>query len=148
MKTIKEIIDFAIAREIEAAEFYDNLSKKVSSRTNRQLLEDFVQMEYGHAAALRIINQESIDDFSPIDHSAPAITEFLSSSEVSEDISHQEIVTLAMKREDSSFKLYTELSKIAKTESLTKLLLKLADEEMKHKKLLEHLYEDEFYKEN
>ena len=59
------------------------------------------------------------------------------------EMTYQEVLILAMKKEKNAFRLYLDLSKIAPTPQLQDLFLSLAQEESKHKLRFELEY-DEF----
>jgi rubrerythrin len=55
---------------------------------------------------------------------------------------YSEILRLAMKREEMALKLYNELQSQTENQDFIKLFQILAQEEAKHKKFLETLYDD------
>jgi rubrerythrin len=64
------------------------------------------------------------------------------------DMDYQEALILAMKKEKSAFKLYSDLAKIVLEDNLKSLFLMLAQEEAKHKLRFELEYDREILKEN
>ena len=64
------------------------------------------------------------------------------------ELNYQNALILAMKREKSSFKLYTDLAAAAESEDLKQTFLALAQEEAKHKLRFEIEYDDVILKEN
>jgi len=59
-----------------------------------------------------------------------------------------EALILAMKREKSAFKLYTDLSNLVKDQDIKELFRSLAQEELKHKLRFELEYDDNILGEN
>jgi rubrerythrin len=57
-------------------------------------------------------------------------------------MAYNEILMLAMKREEKALKLYNELLKQAESEAGKKIFKILCQEEAKHKLALETLYDD------
>ena len=62
------------------------------------------------------------------------------------NISYAEILRIALKREERSVKLYTDLNEKNEDEALKKLFTFLIQEEGKHKYALEKIYDDEILK--
>ena len=62
------------------------------------------------------------------------------------DISYADILRIAMKREERSVKLYTDLKERNQDAALNKLFTFLVQEESKHKYALEKIYDDEILK--
>ena len=67
-------------------------------------------------------------------------------AELKPNISYAEILRIAMKREERSVKLYTDLNKKNEDGSLKNLFTFLIQEEGKHKYYIEKLYDDEVLK--
>ena len=76
------------------------------------------------------------------------ISDYLVDSEFSPDMSYQNLLILAMKREEKSYRLYTVLAEKGEDPSLQKLFQILAQEELKHKNRLEKEYDDHVLMEN
>ncbi len=69
------------------------------------------------------------------------ITEGVDGGEARPDMKYADILILAMKKEDVSVKLYTELAKIAQNEEMKDMFLWLAHEETEHKLRFEMEYD-------
>jgi len=67
-------------------------------------------------------------------------------AELKPDVSYAEILRIAMKREERSVKLYTDLNEKNQDEALKSLFTFLIQEESKHKYHIERLYDDEVLK--
>ena len=136
-----EIIDFAIKREKEAVQFYTELEHIAQFASQKELLSEIKGMEQGHVKILEnlktktpdVIRVESVPNFMP--------STYLVEAQPARDMSYQDILIIAMKREDRSHALYEEL--IAQTENpeLQKTFQMLAGEESKHKRFFEDLYD-------
>ncbi len=141
-----EILDFAIAREEEAAELYTELAARMNTAPMRQVFEAFAREEEGHRAKLRVIEEEK--------RLLPAtervldlkIADYVVDVQPKENMDYQEALILAMKREKASFKLYTDLAATAEDEDLRKTFSALAQEEAKHKLRFEMEYDDTILK--
>lgn len=137
-----EILDFAIAREQEAVAFYQELQEQAKFSAHKAMLRDLEAMEMGHIVVIESIRKKGLK---PEEIKATAnlkISEYLTKELDSEELSYQSILIKAMKREENSHKLYTEMSlKFPDTEIAT-LFRRLAADEAKHKLHFERLYDD------
>ena len=145
-KKFKEMIQFAIQREIESMDFYDKASKMVKHSGTKDLFLDFMKQEEGHkkkleeAGAGKIVlgKIEKIPNLK--------ISDYMVETELKPDISYGDILRVAMKREERSVKLYTDLNEKNQDENLRNLFTFLIQEESKHKYYIEKLYDDEILK--
>ena len=141
--TSDEILDFAIAEEEKAANFYAGLTDKMEKPWMKEIFEQFSKEEWGHKNKLMgikegrtlIPSEEKIQDLK--------ITEYIVDMEPSPDMSYQDALILAMKAEKKAFKLYTDLAARVTDEGVKNTLQSLAQEEAKHKLRFEVEY-DEF----
>lgn len=147
-KRFKEIIDFAITRVIEAAKFYNELQNVAKLDSSKHLLKDLENMEYGHKRVLENFKNEGLSDYSQKNLTDLGIGDFLAEVAVHKEMTFQEILIVAIKREENAFKLYKALADEADNPEIKNLFLKLADEEAKHKNYLETIYDQEIYVEN
>ncbi len=69
------------------------------------------------------------------------IADDIEGGEVHPDMSYADILILAMKKEDVSVKLYTDMAKIAQDEEMKDMFLQLAQEETEHKLRFEMEYD-------
>jgi rubrerythrin len=145
-KNMEQIIDFAIEKEKEAAQFYESLSKKESMSAVKEMFSEFAKEEEKHRKLLQSIksggmNKEVseykfkwIPDLKRSNYSIDIVYQ--------EGMAYNEILMLAMKREEKALKLYNELLKQAESEAGKKIFKILCQEEAKHKLALETLYDD------
>ena len=60
-----EVIDYAIEREVEAAEFYKDLQSSASLQSSKELLRELELMEQGHIKVLKNFNTQKLENFVP-----------------------------------------------------------------------------------
>jgi len=145
-KKFKKIIQFAIQRESESMDFYDKASKMVKHSGTKDLFLDFMKQEEGHKRKLEEVRVgkivlgkiEKIPDLK--------VSDYMVETELKPDISYGDILRIAMKREERSVKLYTDLNEKNQDESFKNLFTFLIQEESKHKYYIEKLYDDEVLK--
>ena len=145
-KNFQEMIDFAIQREVESIHFYSQASKMVKHSGTRDLFLDFVKQEEGHKKKLEEVEAGKI----PLGRIEKIpnlkISDYLVEAELRPDTPYGDILRIAMKREERSVKLYTDLNEKNPDENLRTLFAFLIQEESKHKYYLEKLYDDEILK--
>jgi len=108
--SFNEALDFAISREKEAVAFYQDLQKMAKFASQKELMRDFEDMEKGHVTLLEGVkkNQET----ARLSKSIPPdmhLDDFLVSSAPTEDMTYQDILITAIKREKNSAALYSGL---------------------------------------
>lgn len=147
-ETFDDVIQFAIAREIEAAQFYKDMANRTKYDSSIILFLELEKMELGHAEYLRNIQKEGkVDATIPKVHDLK-ISDYMETPVANEGTTYQEAIILAMKREKAACKLYTDLANEFSDTDTKNLFLRLAAEESKHKLQLETLYDEEILMEN
>lgn len=149
-KSVEEILNFAISKEQEAADFYADLASKATQKYMTSVFEQFSREELGHRAKLegvkngkKLVSAErKIIDLKIGDYLLPVDTEDTA------ELTYQQALVLAMKREKESFRLYTGLAEAADDNNVKNLFLSLAQEEAKHKLRFEVEYDEQILKEN
>ena len=138
MAEIKEIINFAIKKEIEAYDLYSGIAKSSNSPAVKKLLEEIANDELGHKKALEDLSRaEEILNFD---------LEKVQDLKLSDHL--QATLVFAMKEEKGAYELYMRMAKAAESEKNKSVFQKLAQMELIHKNKLEALYDDMFYTDN
>ena len=139
-KSVGDVMDFAIAREIDAHVFYLKLAERVTSPDLRETVRDFAMDEFQHRIRLQAIKVGEIafldDEVGSLD-----IANRIPEIRPHPDMTYKELLILAMNREKAAFRIYTNLASIARTEDCRNTLLCLAQEEARHKLRLEIEYD-------
>jgi len=145
-KKFEEIIRFAIQREIASMDFYKKAGNMVKHSGTRELFLDFVKQEEGHKTKLEevLAGKIVLGRIEKIPNLK--ISDYMVEAELRPDISYGDILRIAMKREERSVKLYTDLNEKNRDEVLKNLFSFLIQEETKHKFFIEKLYDDEVLK--
>ncbi len=145
---VNEVLDFAIDSEQQAADFYDNLAKEASTKEMQKTFDRFAKEEKGHKARLLKIKNEGVFETKKEDVLDLKMTDYLVAAPASGNMSYQDALILAMKREKAAFKLYIKLSEIVQSDDLKNIFRKLANDEAKHKLSFELEYDTIIYREN
>jgi len=141
------VLDYAIENEIEANQFYLDLAKNMKNPAMREVFEAFAKEELGHKAKLESIKQgkeiplaKNITDLKIADYTIDV--------EPSADMSYQDALILAMKKEKAAYRLYLYLADHVEHQDQKSLFLSIAQEEAKHKLRFEIEYDDFMLNEN
>ncbi|MBW1879418.1 MAG: ferritin family protein [Deltaproteobacteria bacterium] len=145
--SVDDVLDFAIAGEREAQEFYQGLADRATP-ADKTLFEDFVAEERMHEERLLEIKaggklldaQAKVMDLK--------IGDYLVDVEATPDMSLQDALIVSMKKEKQAFRLYTDLAKATADSELKKTFLGLAQEEAKHKLFFELQYDERILTQN
>jgi rubrerythrin len=144
-KSIDEILDFAIDKEKEAVIFYNELSKNQSIAALATTFKELAQEEARHIKLLTNIsnNQSVINSYELKKIADLKISDYLVEQEYQEGMPMQDILVIAMKREEMAVKLYQNLAMGTADPESVKLFRLLAQEEAKHKLTFESMYDDD-----
>lgn len=137
-----EILEFAIAREVEASNFYMALAERVASAEIRRIFEDLAEEELEHKAKLELEVMKT-GKVLPVPEKVtiPEHDYIISDDQSLLDMDYKDILMLGMEKEEASFRTYVNLVAQAKDVECSELLLALAEEEVKHKMRFETEYD-------
>ncbi len=145
-ENLREIVDFAIEKEKEAAEFYLTAAQEASMSGVKDMLMEFAGQEQRHQAMLENMEDEgvatSLEEYDLKWIKDIKRSDYIVEMEFKPGMAYNEILAIAMKREEKALALYNQLLDQAKTEKQKKLFQVLCQEEAKHKLALETKYDD------
>ena len=145
-KKFKEIIQFAIDKEIEAFNFYTGASQNAKYSGGMELFLSLAKEEEGHRKLLENLNMEKVSQKRIEKVPDLHISDYMVEVEMKPGLSYADTLRIAMKREEKSLKLYNDMKDSNTDEDLKKLFTLLANEEDKHKLKLEKIYDEEILK--
>lgn len=145
---INDILDFAIAREQDAVDFYNRLAGNARNNDMRQIFEQFAREEMGHKARLTKIKEEGIVTLPKEKVDDLRIADYVVLDQERDDMTYEQALVLAMKREKAAFKLYLTLSDRVDKQEYKDLFRQLAQEESRHKLRFEIEYDEYVLREN
>jgi rubrerythrin len=142
MNTVDEILDYAIDQEQQAADFYASFAARAEKASIKQALIEFAEEEKRHKERLlavkagerKLTPQKEILDLK--------ISDYLVEVDAGDNISYQDALIVAMKRERAAFKLYSDMADKVPDGNLKQVFVGLAKEESKHKLFFETEYEE------
>ncbi len=145
----EELINYAIERENGAARFYKKLQGMAKNEASIELLKNLEEMELEHARILSEFNKdESVSELKRPNVKDLKLSDYMVVNPPNDEMTYQDVLVLAMKREEASKRLYVALAEESDDENTRNLFLRLAQEEATHKLQIETIYDDEILTEN
>ncbi len=140
--TVKEVLEKAIGKEVEARLFYTSLSRKTKQAAAKDALKELAKEEHGHQNLLeRYLRGElaggSLSQGELVDYK---IAECLDQPAMSADMALKDVFLVAANREMASHEFYRSLAGIHPGGAVRTVLEDLAAQELKHKQRVEFLY--------
>jgi len=149
MYTFDQVIDFAIIREKDAVAFYKFLQGKARFAPQKEVLKEFELMEVGHVRLLEGVKERhSIEKLSKTVPDDLELTNYLHDVEPDEDMSYQDILVAAMKKEERAAALYRMLRDQETDTEIKKVFDQLVTEEENHRHHFEVLYDRDIQGDN
>jgi rubrerythrin len=139
--SLKAVMDFAIRREEEAARNYGRLGRIATDKGARQLLTDLQQEEQNHKRILLGLSKAGARIPAAKDVKDLMISDYVVEEPLTPEMSFQDLLIFAAKKERKAFSLYSDLAKKSLTKEQKALFEFLAKQEKAHKLRLELEYE-------
>lgn len=138
-KDSESIIERAIKNEEEAYDFYMDLSCRIGDIEVKDTLLFLAQEEKKHKEYLLRYRKEAF-----IGAARPVIdykvAENLVKPDIKKDIESKDVYLIAANRELNAHNFYKGLAELHPAGDVRDMLLRMADEELKHKEKMEYLY--------
>lgn len=139
-ETVEDVLKFAISLEQASQRFYEQLSGQVLDPSVVEFLQDMATQEMYHEQQLReMLENGQYLVIAPIPEKE--IKAYVNAMKVPDEMDYKRAVKVARDKENASRMLYSILSGLAEDPLLRKLFMRLADEELKHKKFFDQEYE-------
>lgn len=143
--SMDEIMEMCIEQEQQAIDLYTIARDQAADDAARQKFQELIDMETVHKVSLQKFELEAYLELPPADLK---ITDYLMEPTLQENLSTQEILIIAAKREDKTAVMYQDLANhFVSDKKLNTFFQMMADEELRHKHDLEIEYEKEFLQE-
>jgi rubrerythrin len=144
LETDSEVLEFAIAREVDAFNLFTALAGRVNSPALRQTLTEFAQEELQHKEKLELelikkgVVVKSYGKLPPLGGESIIVSE----SDRLAAMSHADMLRWAARKERFSYRLYVDLAAMTKDADSRDILIDLAAEEVKHQARFEKEYDE------
>jgi rubrerythrin len=141
-RDVKAVIETAIQKEREAQAFYTNLYNLVEDaiakdaliflvgeeKKHEEFLHDYLKGAFG-AKALKL---DKVIDYE--------IAQYLETPDIKKGMEAKDVYLVAAHRELNAYNFYKNLAEVHADGEVRELLLKMANEELRHKEKVEYLY--------
>jgi rubrerythrin len=140
--SIEEIIGFAIEKEREAVAFYEDLAARIKNPAMKNAVLSMADEERKHEKMLRNLTPKHLEVLRSPQAPDMKLSDYLVEVVPTADMNYQELLIVAMKREEKAYALYDDLERRAMDDATRKVFTLLKGEELKHKSRLEKQYEE------
>lgn len=148
LEQYRKVIEDAIQSEIDAGNFYDQVSKRIRDNYLKGVFAGFAQEEARHEKILTDILIQKKMDAAHFDCDKDFhVSETIEMPKVSEDMDLKSAIGLAMKNEEIAMKKYSGLAENCTDPGLKAIFLDLAAMERGHKHMMEEKFVDVAYPE-
>lgn len=147
-QTFERLVNLAIQREEEAYDFYMKAANEAEFKSSMKLLHDLAKQEMTHkeklqkalkAGVCETFTCETQEELDKID-----LSQYLIDIPLKSSSSPQDVLIVAIKREDASQSFYKALSELTGSGVHRSVFETLAGEEEVHKTRLQNMYDDIF----
>jgi rubrerythrin len=146
--SVSDIIAFAIQREIEAAEGYARIGALAATPGLRELAGELRRQEESHRRLLEELPVGTIKELGTAFIPDLHIVDSLADEKLSGDMSIQEMLIFAAKKEAQAIALYESLARLDGASGHEQIFRFLAGQEREHKLKIEAEYERQVLQEN
>jgi rubrerythrin len=143
--SLQSVVDYAIQREQEAVDFYSQLAEAAQLRQVTSELRKIAAMEEGHRDRLRALDVAAIALSTSEAAGGVRIADYVIDDEPGPKLIWQEVLDLAIRREQASRGLYTALGRLACDETAKGLFETLAGEEDGHRAYFQKIYDEDIF---
>ncbi len=147
-ESVKNLLQFAIDREQEAVEFYSRLADEATNQAMKTTFASFAKEEMGHKTFLTKAMEGQFELDIAEEVVDLKLADYIVDEKPRPDMNYSQALVVAMKREKAAYKFYLDLAERTRNAEVKAMLLKLANEEAKHKLRFEIEYDDVVLAEN
>jgi len=141
LKSFDQIVKFAISREEAAVKAYGDMGERAQFPGLKELLHELQEEEKNHKKLLENISEGQMQDLEVKEVTDLKISDYLTEEPPTDDMTFQDLLIIAAKKEQEAVELYSTLEQNADNEELKRLFQFLIQQEKTHKLKLESEYE-------
>lgn len=140
--TLDDVIKFAIEREDTAYNLYKRAEELSTTIPAKKMFAELAAEEATHKDVFIKIDEDKAENHKLCTIPEASIAKYLADVPFRPDMNYQEILTYALKTEESAYQLYKTAAGMTDDERLQKVLMNFADVELGHRRRLEMIYEE------
>ena len=150
-RSMQDVVAFAINREEKARDFYSVCADYAQKKGIREFFLEMAKEEERHRQLLTDVDLSAEKPFTDLDEHGNVqdlhLSDFMVDVKFSPDITYQQALAMAMKKEEKAHAFYKAWRSRCASEQSEKLFSFLAEEELRHKRRLEEIYDNEILQE-
>ncbi len=148
LKSIESILSFALAIIEDNYYFYKKWAEKVKNPALKEALLELAKEEHRHKTILMSVEHNL--DFRDLTEKTIdlKLSDYFVNTRPHENMTYQEALQIAMKREKTAIETYQYLESICKSPKVKEIFHALAEDAIHHKHELEKQYVDKYMSEN
>lgn len=134
-ESIHKLLLFAISKEQASRQFYLELAGQMNDMVSRRMFEAVARQEEKHEEMLKLEVFKQGHTLSALNDEAAAEYDWQEHLELEGDamnMNYADVLMVAIQKERAAFQLYTQLISMTEQPEIRKMLLELAEEEMRH----------------
>jgi rubrerythrin len=139
---MEQVIAFAVEREDTAYKLYSRAAEISANPSAKKMFLELAQEEATHKDVFARIDADKLDDLKVCKLPEATIGQYLKDVPFRPDMNYQEILTFALKAEESAYQLYKAAAGATDNQKLQKTLLAFAEVELAHRRKIESLYDE------
>jgi rubrerythrin len=140
LRSVSELLDAVIMQEIRAQELYMKMALMVENSWMRNVLECFAKEELRHKQKLEAVKADKIS-LEQINSDDLEFGDTFENTKPHAGMDYPELLAYAIKKEKSSYQLYTSIAAALSEPELKDTFLKLAQQEANHMQRLKFEYD-------
>jgi len=144
----EEIIRFAIDKERDSVNFYQDLAEKVEDPVVKDQILKMADEERKHEKLLMNLSPKQLAMVQQPAQDDIKLSNYMDDINARPDMTYRELLIIAMKREQMAYDFYAELELRASDDATRKVFTLLKGEELRHKRQIEEEYEKGFMSED
>ena len=144
----EEIIRFAIDKERDSVNFYQDLAEKVEDPVVKDQILKMADEERKHERLLMNLSPKQLAMVQQPAQDDLKLSNYMDDVNARPDMTYRELLIIAMKREQMAYDFYAELELRASDDATRKVFTLLKGEELRHKRQIEKEYEKGFTSED
>jgi rubrerythrin len=141
--SVDSVVSFAMEKEEKAMRFYQKCADRATNPGIKKFFQEMVGEEKRHLELLKDLNPSALSDIKLPKVEDLHISDYLIDVQFHDDLTYQEALILSMKKEEKAHAFYSGWKDKCMHEKTAKLFEMLATEELKHKRKIENVYDEE-----
>ena len=142
-RSMQDVVGFAIQKEENTMEFYLDCAGRAKNPGIKAFFQEMAEEEERHREMLAGLDPQDLSDIRLERTEDLRIGDYLVDLPFHPDITYQDALILAMKKEEKAHAFYAGWKDKCANEKTARLFEILAEEEAKHKHRLETIYDEE-----